>query len=95
MFLIKALSSYKQYILIIIRVLFFTPSKNFFIEVDGLLDPEECDLLIAIAQGKGMKLLRQQISPLKMRNAEKLLRDWDYDQDGFISQNEVSDTENR
>ena len=30
-----------------------------------------------------------------MRNAEKLLRDWDYDQDGFISQNEVSDTENQ
>ena len=62
-----------------------------FSEVDGLLDAEECDLLVAIAQGKGMKLLRQQISPLKIGQAEKLLRDWDYDQDGFISQNEVSE----
>ena len=66
-------------------------SLNIFSEVDGLLDSEECDLLVAIAQGKGMKLLRQQISPLKMKNAEKLFRDWDYDQDGFISQNEVKE----
>ena len=59
-------------------------------EVDGLLDPEECDLLVAIAKGKSMKSIRQHFSPLKTNGgAEKLLRDWDYDQDGFISYDEV------
>ena len=58
-------------------------------EVDGLLDPEECDLLVAIAKGKNMKRLHQQFLPSDVKNAERLLRDWDYDQDGYISHEEV------
>jgi len=36
-----------------------------------------------------MKRLHQQFSPLDVKNAERLLRDWDYDQDGYISHEEV------
>jgi len=53
-------------------------------EVDGLLDPEECDLLVAIAKRKNMKRLHQQFSPLDVKNAERLLRDWDSHMKRFV-----------
>ena len=58
-------------------------------EVDGFLDDEECDLLVDIARSKTFQPMRTQLNPLTLKHADKLFQQLDYNEDGFITYDEV------
>lgn len=60
-----------------------------FVEVDGLLDDEECDVLVAIAKSKTPKPIKTLLNPLQIKSADKTFREWDYDQNGYVTYDEV------
>lgn len=58
-------------------------------EVDNFVDEEDCELLIDIATAKSLKPLSNKIPDMQFKDAEQTFKEWDYDQNGVITANEV------
>ena len=59
------------------------------IEVDRFIDDEECDLFLSITRAKSPKLLKQEINKLKLKTVKQTFGEWDYNEDGGITVDEV------
>lgn len=59
------------------------------LEIENFLDEEECGLLIDIGKSKHLKPTTQHLTPMELKNPDQTFKEWDYNQDGFITPDEV------
>ena len=62
---------------------------NAVLEIENFLDEEECGLFIDIAKNKKMKVQSQQKTEIELKHPDQTFKEWDYNQDGFITPDEV------
>ena len=61
----------------------------FLTEVENFLDEDECDLLVDIAKAKKLTPISNRFADMTFKNADQMFKDWDYDEDGLITKEEV------